>query len=159
MKKIITKKIEFPSVRHVWSILCSSSSIDQQTNNLSLYNLLEEITLVKKEINEKKKEAKGPYLPILISFQLITLWEKIEPGLVESRAKIQLVDPEEKILIESEYDFKIEPHQEKTRYIANLNALPFTTDGMYQFRILLKMADGFKQVGTVGLKLKFGNSQ
>lgn len=121
-----------------------------------MYNLLEEITLAKKEIIEKKNESKNPILPILISFQLITLWERADSGFIESKAKIQLVDPGEKILAESEYNFKIEPYQERARYIANFNGLPFTESGIYSFRILREEGDGFVQVGEAKLRLKIG---
>src|SRR5437016_4271683 len=108
MKKDLSPKIKLLPVKHVWSILCASSSIDKETNNLSIYNMLEELTLVKSEVAQKQKELTGPFLLLSLPFQLITLWERAERGVLDEQARIQVVDPKEKILSDTLYNFKME---------------------------------------------------
>lgn len=153
-KTLANKKVSLLPVKYVWSVLASSSSVDKQTNNLSLYNLLEELSLLKSEVAQKQKEAKGAFLPVVFPFQLVTLWERAETGAIEAQAKIQLVDPEGKILTDAIYGFKIEAQQERNRFIANFNAFPFTREGIYEFRTLLKKGDEFIQVGSVSFRVK-----
>jgi len=157
MKKASLKKINLLPVKYVWSILASSSSVDKQTNNVSLYNLLEELTLLKSEVAQKQKEAKGAFLPVVFPFQLVTLWERAETGVIDAQAKIQLVDPGGKTLTDALYNFKIEAQQERNRFIANFNAFPFTQEGVYEFKTLLKKGDEFVQVGSVGFKVKLAD--
>ena len=68
-------------INHVWSILCHSSSIDRDNNNLSLFEVLNSISVYAKEGNE---------INIPIKFELVSLWEKIEYE-KPVRGKVRLV--------------------------------------------------------------------
>ncbi len=152
------KKIEILPIKYVWSILCAGSSIDQQTNNLSLYNLIEELTLLRGDVENQKKTAQSAILPIAFPFQLITLWERSDMGAIETFVKMQLLDPAEKVLNEIEYAVKIEAHQERNRFTVNFNAFPFTADGSYQFKSFVKNRNAFVPVGQTNLKVKLADA-
>jgi len=38
-----------PEIKQIWSILCESSVIDQETNNITLNNIIEEIQISSKD--------------------------------------------------------------------------------------------------------------
>ena len=69
-------------IRHIWSVLCSQSVIDAQSNNVSLFNVIEQLTVVMKKTIIP--EGKIPLLPI--SLELVTLWERGELEQGGSRA-------------------------------------------------------------------------
>jgi len=58
---------------HIWSVLCKNSIVDQSTNNISLINALEKITVSIPKGLSKKKELRIPF-----SFDLVSLWSKKE---------------------------------------------------------------------------------
>jgi hypothetical protein len=61
-------------IEHVWSVLCGKASIDRETNNVSLFDIIEQIQI----------EALQP-LPaegnVLIPFtcELVSLWSRADP--------------------------------------------------------------------------------
>ncbi len=58
------KKVE--DIKHIWSIICSQSTIDSETNNLTLVNVIEKITVnvLPADIDKMKADgAKGFMLP------------------------------------------------------------------------------------------------
>jgi hypothetical protein len=157
MNKPKAQKSDLLPMKQIWSILCSSSSVDKQTNSLSIYSVLEELTLLKSEVMQKQKEIKEGSLPVVFPFQLITLWERAESGILNETAKIQLIDPHGKTLLDTDYAVKIEQQQERNRFIASFNAFPFTNEGVYQFKILLKNHDKFLQLGSADFRVKLAD--
>ena len=89
-------KAKLKKVSHIWSVLCSSSSIDAEKNNITLINVLEQITLHPNE--ETKSIPKGAKKIINISFELVSFWKKN--------------DTEEEVNIEGEAIF-LDPHGER----------------------------------------------
>lgn len=57
-------------VNHLWSIPCRGFSVDQRTNNLSIFNIIEQVQLPGEKINEQN--------PVFIPLELITMWEVLE---------------------------------------------------------------------------------
>ena len=45
-------KYKTNNIQHVWSILASGVSIDQDTNNLSLFNIFDQISIPKNQLIE-----------------------------------------------------------------------------------------------------------
>lgn len=54
-------------IDHIWSILCSNTAIDYETNSVSIFNVIEQITI----IADAQLEIQLP-----ISFELISLWSR-----------------------------------------------------------------------------------
>lgn len=150
IEKIISKRI-----KHHWTILCGSSSVDQQTNNLSLFNLIEQLTLnIKREDWEKAmSEGKKGFLA-RTQLEIITLWEKGElEDEISAEAEIRLIDPKGDVLHKQPYKFnftdKIKRHRERLTW----NGMKLTQAGIYTFSINIKPSgsDEFEEVETVKL--------
>jgi len=74
-------------LQHRWSILCRESSIDSQTNNISLFNILEQVGIDAEVFAEKKGGA------IPMNLELVTLWEKqVEEEGVDAEVEVELQD-------------------------------------------------------------------
>ena len=70
------------TIDHVWSILCANAVVDSESNNLSLFNILEQLTV-----------APDAQLPatILVFFELVTLWSRTDleqPGTGWSQVRV-----------------------------------------------------------------------
>ena len=79
-------------VRCVWGLLCSMSSIDQQRNNISLFNVIDELHLPADafKANEKRR--------ILFEHEIVTLWRKTMDTEIDDRTLrfdigVSLFDP------------------------------------------------------------------
>ena len=54
-------------IQHVWSVVCQSTSIDTDTNRISLFNVLENLTIF--------TQAEEP-ITLPIGFEIFTLWTR-----------------------------------------------------------------------------------
>jgi len=148
------------NVKPIWSILCQESSIDANTNNVSLFKVLEEIKFELKieELDKIKDNPKfDPTKPIILPFilQLVILWKNLseEPNL-KFPVKILLTDPNKKNIQEISHNFEFQKGKERLRSVIKINGIPLTKSGEYVYSIFTKQnSDGFKEVGSIPLKI------
>ena len=149
---MIIKKIE-----HIWSIICSKSIIDQESNNLSLLNVIEQLTVDAKKIESSGRDEKNRVYVVPIEMTLVSRFKKV-------------VDPKEKIFLEAQYR-QFDPDKRllgtldtqfemgngiKNFRLRNLfNNLPITKSGTYTFVINLreKGENAFIEVATIPLDI------
>ena len=125
------------NLKHVWSILCANSSVDQKTNTISLFNVLEQINIEKKALNVAKGAQKN--LVATINFQLVSLWKKeVEQKKFKIEQKVEVVDSYGKILASASMPLEVPEAQKRMRVINNFNGLPISTTGEYLFKIFFK---------------------
>lgn len=133
------KKIE--TVSHIWSVVCSMSAIDNESNNISLFNVLERATLsipqaeFERIISEK---AKGFLFPIPVEF--ISLFRKNEPEKgVAFDVRTSLLDPSgQRAQVMTERTIAIEKDKTNFRLRNRLSNLPINTEGSYCFIVEIK---------------------
>jgi len=152
----MSKKIE-----HLWSILCEKSVIDQETNNISLTNVLEsiqvQIQLAKDVSIEGNLLTAEKALPI--NFELVTAWRRLGEGEIKEPARVECFDPNGKLL--ATYDYKVEmvKSSERYRFRTRFNGFKFTVPGNYRFVTKLRQGSGYKEVGAAffDVKMAFPN--
>jgi hypothetical protein len=125
----------------IWAVLCQSSVIDRDTNNISLFNVLEELTAISAAPQEGTKgstPAKGiPYI-----FDLVTLWSRSMQEIPEQGyGRVRLFTPEGESPLGSEYEVDL------TRYLRlrtrlHISGFPLKGEGIYRFVI-----DGKSETG------------
>ncbi len=118
-------------IGHAWSILCSSSSIDSDSNNISLFNVLERINI------EGPKDDERGILPIEMEF--ISLWmQGDKPGRGFARVLIQgpsgEIPPTNELLVDLSGD-TIARFRTRHKFLG----LPFVGFGTYWFHAELKL--------------------
>lgn len=140
-------------MKHIWSILCQNSSVDSNTNLLSLFNCVEELSLV----IEKDKMPKDDNLVIPIGFQLVNFWTT-ENGNAKSilDIKLEIFDPEEKLLGTFDKDFDVPGGVARFRSILSINGIKVTKEGRYIIKVQQKESNGkkFKVVAELPLDIK-----
>lgn len=137
-------------IENIWAVLCMASSVDDTTNNISLFNLIERYTFsvsVKenkdKHGNDVRKGLKNG-IPLPVNYRLVSLWSRPEMKTypeVKTKMLIELVDPQKKILLKQESDVEFTKDKRRMRYIIDFNQFIITGDGDYMFRIRLKHQD------------------
>lgn len=142
------------SIKNVWVILAQSSAIDQNSNTLSLFDILEEIAF----------QTNGPVpkkMVIPINTQLVSLWERGDAvGKVEFKFKFILRDPKKQILSERESVLKMEEHHKRSRFRAQLQGMPITVPGMYRYEIVSlepQKTGGKEFIASVSVEVKIDN--
>jgi hypothetical protein len=132
---------------HVWSVLCQSSSVDADTNNISLFNLVEQLGL--------PEDAPFP-IALGDAMQIVTMWARIDINTpVSGEERISVVSPTNEILQTfppSVIDLK-KFIRLRHRFVAG--GLVFPEWGRYLFNIELREGDSeeFKLVTSIPLDL------
>lgn len=135
-------------ILHVWTILCSNSVIDIESNNVSIQNVYEQLTLK----GDPKPDGKAS-LPM----ELVSLWtrEDLETP-TSGEARISYLQPsgKESELITYPIDLE-EYHRARSR--VHIGAIPVPEPGRYKFYIEYRLSGSvvWQQVAQIPLEVTF----
>ena len=121
-------------MKHIWSVLCEKSAIDFENNLVSMFNCVEELSLVL-----DKASLSAPDLIIPAQLQLISFWTIDQPdkdNKLEFRGEI--IDPSGQSLQTFNNAFKIAKGVKRFRNRTNIQGLPIKGEGRYYFRLAHK---------------------
>lgn len=148
MSNIKNNKIE-----HLWTILAGSSSVDNETNSFSIFNILEEVTIQANGQNMDPNEKKN----ISIPFEIISMWkrEDIEnKEEITSEVKVSLFDPKGIVVQEMGYKMEMKSQHQRMRMRVKANAITVTKQGEYYFSVKIKDGSLLKEVAKIPLIVK-----
>lgn len=157
MEKKNIKKTD-SNILHNWTMLCVGSSIDDQSNNLSIFGIIETLTLdlVPGEEQRKEKEDKGWY-SVPFNFELITKLQKIDiDKQIPFELKYHILDPEgNKIGKEFGAAMEFPKGTDSLRIRNKIGTFPITVGGFYS--IIVNMGNSeknaFEVVGDMNFKV------
>jgi len=137
-------------IEHIWTLICSSAIIDQETNNVSIFNILEQVEIPEESI---VNQAMG------IGVELLSLWVRSDlskPARGKSRADLVAPNGEVLHLAESLIDLS---KFERLRSRALFQGLPYKGEGVYRFLIHYQGEDeeDWKLVASIPLKVMLLN--
>jgi hypothetical protein len=112
---------------HTFTIAALGHSVDAQTNNMTLFSVLEQIG--------------PPQLPVrLAQLTLVTLWRREEGDLgVEFTQRLAIMDPDGEEVASLEQSFVLD--RPRLRTFSVVGNLTFSKMGTYRFEVRLKRAD------------------
>lgn len=125
------------SIKHVWSVLCKHSIIDNETNNINLEEVLERLQ-VDVGIDPKNPKALPEKVTIPFGFEIVTLWARKNFEDKNERkvdVKIEIIDPSGKKISEMINNFVLAPNFRRMRGRARSGNIVLTTSGLYMFKI------------------------
>ncbi|MGB8983458.1 MAG: hypothetical protein WCC12_16420 [Anaerolineales bacterium] len=134
-------------IEHIWSVICSRSVIDAETNNVSIQDVIEQINISA----EPKKDGLLPF-----PFELITLWGRKESDKPSKGIeRITFVTPSGKSEVVSETEIDLS-NAERHRHRVKFPGLPVSEAGKYYFKVELKNGNHeWQQVSAIPLKVIF----
>jgi hypothetical protein len=136
-------------INHIWTIICEKSIIDQETNNISLYNVLEQITITRPaDIAEERPGI------IPIKHEVVTLWmrEQIDQP-IRAMARMKLESQSGQVWPANEFEVDLSEHV-RMRTILRSDQLLFDTPGIYHFQIEIQKPDEhWENVGKIPLQI------
>lgn len=124
------------NIQHVWSMLCSGVSIDQNTNNLTLFNTIEQIKISEDKLMRAKNENQ---LAVPFVFNLVTLWRREDSKYSEKAdVEIEVVDPSGAKRKSKSYSLEFATGVRRMRFQIQWSGIKVTTSGTYKFVVSLK---------------------
>lgn len=134
-------------LEHIWSVLCSRSVIDSETNNVSIQDVIEQITI-------KAEPTENGFLPFPL--ELITLWGRRDinkPSMGSERVAFVTPSGKNEIISEAEIDLtNVERHRQRVRF----PGLPVSESGRYYFKVEVRSGNNeWKQVSAIPLQVVF----
>lgn len=142
-----------------WSMLCKTVSVDQQSNQVSIFNVIEELQVSNIALLEIAK-AKDGRISLPMEFSLITQNEKINPdkgSKFTPELRLQVLDPMAKELLKTEIPLAFKITEKRMRNIFSFSHMLLTGPGEYQFvlSIRLNKEEDFEQTSVVKLEVIF----
>ncbi len=139
-------------IEHIWTLLCSQAIIDRDSNNLSLFNVIE-------QINIEGEPQLGRVAPV--GLEVVSLWVRSDlntPG--RGHARLTFVSPTGTRIksVEDELDLTKCERLRTRRLFAGLE---LSEPGQYTFKLEL-LNDGenrWREVASVPLKVVFAPTQ
>ncbi len=145
-----TPKTQKETLKNIWTIVSLSSAIDKDNNTVSLFDILEELTL---QVSGNMPER----TVIPINHHLMSLWEREETGTPFTlKFKIILRDPLGEILNENQAEVVMEAPHKRARFRAQFNGFPVSIPGTYHYEIVSLEPEktGEKVLGAVSIDVK-----
>lgn len=135
-------------MKHIWTVACSRAVIDKDSNNVSLQNVLEALSI---------KEAPKPQGVLPIELDVVTFWTRESILYPEvGYSQLRFMSPSGKTLCQ--FDTKVDLTEfERSRTKVIFQGLPLYEEGIYTFRVdHKKTKDGrWRKVAEIPLKVNF----
>lgn len=143
------------TIKHIWSVLCKESVINQDDNNVYIHGVLEQLSVFLSPVKETGKLPEKFGIPM--NYEIISMWQRSKD--VESaRADIEYVfmDSENKELFESTQIMEIPKTSRRFRSRMKITGMPLTKEGDYTFKVKIKEegSDAFRLVAELPLEVK-----
>lgn len=118
-----------------WTVIAESTAIDRDTNNLSLFNLIEQVQIP--EPPELSDFSNGDALPAMpLRLVVVTLFSRSEPDQGERKEVRLVVAMPNGRVAETSLSFDVDLESAtRNRTRINVGTLPLAGQGEYRFRI------------------------
>jgi hypothetical protein len=140
-------------MKNIWSVIFNRAVVDENTNSMSLFDCVEEIT-----VNfSKPEEISAPQKNIPINFTIISLWS--DNNVSKDRKfeyLLEIIDPQDKKINEFTNFPIIEKGKKRLRTIVQMNGMGITSEGEYTLVVKYKKdSDKFVIASKIPLDIKF----
>ncbi|MBP6993841.1 hypothetical protein KBB12_01195 [Candidatus Woesebacteria bacterium] len=128
-------------VNHNWSIIAGNAVVDATTNNLSIFDIIEEFTFtLPKKIAEQNARINIPAV-----LKVVSLWTRAQDKLnneLSVSIKTEYISPKGEVLLSNENLLTFPPMKERMRSILTVNGLQASGPGRYYVSIYKKEIGG-----------------
>lgn len=140
-------------IKHIWSVLCRESIINQDDNVISLLGVLEELNSTITPINPKLHRPEKITIPF--NFEVVNYWIRDVVREDILHIKTSIISPEEKEISSVVSDSTFSANVKKLRTRLKVQGLTVTKSGDYSIRVSFKINDekDYKLVAELPLKV------
>jgi hypothetical protein len=116
-------------IEHVWSVVCNGSSIDQETNTISIYNVIEQLGVFSDTPDS---------ISLPIHLEIFSLWTRADEKIPDrSKMRIFFCDPSDNRNKKTELDIDLK-EAVYFRSRIRVDGLDLKGDGRYKFVVELQ---------------------
>lgn len=137
-------------VKHIWSVLCRESVINQENNSLSLMNIFEGL-----QIELRKDAPKDLEIGIPVSYEIVTFLRKDIKKEEDIKQRVSIIDPNG-VVLQTPITVPIKMGKDKFNHRQRIKSMGFkvTKHGLYQFVVEIKQDKGdFEVVAMIPLEV------
>jgi len=136
-------------IEHIWTVLCTRSSIDRETNNVSLFEVIEQLNV----LGPLPDVAARAALPM--QFEIVSLWARANAGEPEeSTGRIVLIAPNGLEVLSHVFPVSLTEHTRMRTQMRSVG-FPLLGRGRYVFRIELQDTGGtWNQVARIPVEVE-----
>lgn len=138
-------------MKHIWTVACSHAVVDRDSNNVSLLNIIEQLTI---------HEAPRPDAILPIQLDVMTLWAREDAEIpTTDNSRLRLISPDGKALGAFESAVDLSSH-ERSRAKITFQGLPLASSGTYKFIVEQKSEEAtrWKRVAEIPLSVTFSEA-
>lgn len=141
-------------ITHIWSVLTSKSVVDSSSNNLSLIDILEKVSIDITPVTEGKGFPKDGSINIPLQYQIVSFFVTTEKNKTEKgKIKIDIISPAGKNFTVLDNTFEIPKNIQRMRVINTIQGIGVTIPGIYTFKISLSQSEKDKYVKVAEIPL------
>lgn len=144
------KKGVLTMLNHIWSLLCRRAIVDSGTNNLTISDVLEELTIDIKVEKQNADSMKQINLPL--EFEIVSFWKKEDDSTTHLKAdcEVEVVNPEGKHM--KTFAQKIDMPSGMKRLRTMLRVMGFVVEGSGEYNLKVNVKEeGQKNYKTVSV--------
>lgn len=140
-------------MKNIWSVIFNRAVVDENSNSISLFDCVEEIT-----VNfSKLEDMSAPQKNIPVEFTVISLWS--DNDISKDRKfeyLLEIIDPSEKKINEFSNFPVFEKGKKRLRTIVKMKGMGITTEGEYTLVVKYKQdSEKFVVAAKIPLDIKF----
>lgn len=130
-------------MQHIWSVLCQRSSIDFETNLLSMFECIEEVNLV----FNGTQAANNEKITIPVNWQLVSYW-LIDDSANEESVEIKVDFINSEGIVFNTFNNKMETKKNMKRFRGrmNINGFEVTKSGRYHISVSYMKGNEYVEV-------------
>jgi hypothetical protein len=118
-------------INHVWTVLCSKSSIDNDSNNISLFEVLEQVSVEVPPGVQISDEG----INVALQFEMISLWSRSDINQPEKgEARFDFRAPSGRTQEGKIVEINLTEY-ERFRTRQRFSSIPLDSEGVYEFHV------------------------
>lgn len=143
-------------IKHIWSVLCKESVINQDDNLISIHGVLEELNVSLMPMNSLSNKLPNK-ISIPMNYEVVSFWFKDKKTeSVKAEVEYKLIDPENKELVKTIQNIEIPESIRRFRSRMKISGMPVTKEGDYVLRVSIKEQNSkkFETISELPLEIK-----
>lgn len=140
-------------IKHIWSILCRKSIVDSETNNISINDVFEQLSV---DLKAKKDDAdKVKIINIPIEFEVVSMWVKNDKTNFKGNLNVEILNPKGVVVKNFEQPLEMPETMKRLRSRLRIMGMVVEEPGDYIFKVNVK-EDGqklYKAVAELPLEI------
>lgn len=148
----------------IWALICNNVSVDQKTNQISIFNVIEDLVFSNKKLSPEEKMTKKTFdfekpTKVPQNYNLVVYMERdtfFDEENFDPFLRMDFCDPDDKTLGSNESPIKFEDGKKRLRIIASFDSVVLTKSGIYKFNIYSKSSkkESYKKGETIKIDVK-----